>query len=148
MVVTFAPVNITTELKSVEMYHEALSKALPGDNVGFNVKDISVKDIRCGSVAGDSKNDHPWKQLAAQLKRLFEPSRPNQCWICTSHIACKFAELKKIDCYGEKLEDGPKFLKTVRDMSQTVALGVKAVDKKAAEAGKVTKSSQKPQKSK
>ena len=83
MVVTFAPVNITTELKSVEMYHEALSKALPGDNVGFNVKDISVKDIHCGNVAGDSKNDHRWKQLAAQLKRLFKPSRPNQCWICT-----------------------------------------------------------------
>ena len=30
----------------------------------------------------------------------------------TAHIVCKFAELKKIDCYEEKLEDGPKFLKT------------------------------------
>ena len=43
MVVTFAPVNVTTEVKSVEMHHEALSEALPGDNVGLNVKNVSVK---------------------------------------------------------------------------------------------------------
>ena len=43
MVVTFAPVNITTEVKSVEMHHEALSEALPWDSVGFNVKNMSVR---------------------------------------------------------------------------------------------------------
>ena len=43
MVVTSAPVNVTPEVKSVEMHHEALSEALPGDNVGFNVKNVSVK---------------------------------------------------------------------------------------------------------
>merc|ERR1719508_622162 len=50
MVVTFAPVNLTTEVKSVEMHHESVAEALPGDNVGFNVKNVSVKDqarIRC-----------------------------------------------------------------------------------------------------
>lgn len=41
------------------MHHEALSEALPGDNVGFNVKNVSVKDVRRGNVAGDSKNDPP-----------------------------------------------------------------------------------------
>lgn len=41
------------------MHHEALSEAAPGDNVGFNVKNLSVKDIRRGNVAGDSKNDPP-----------------------------------------------------------------------------------------
>lgn len=59
MVVTFAPVNVTTEVKSVEMHHEALNEALPGDNVGFNVKNVSVKDVRRGNVAGDSRNDPP-----------------------------------------------------------------------------------------
>ena len=59
MVVTFSPASISTEVKSVEMHHEALSEALPGDNVGFNVKNISVKDIKRGMVAGDSKNDPP-----------------------------------------------------------------------------------------
>ena len=59
MVVTFAPVSVTTEVKSVEMHHEALGEALPGDNVGFNIKNVSVKDIRRGNVAGDSRNDPP-----------------------------------------------------------------------------------------
>ena len=59
MVVTFSPAALTTEVKSVEMHHEALTEALPGDNVGFNVKNISVKEIRRGMVAGDSKNDPP-----------------------------------------------------------------------------------------
>ncbi|EPQ17903.1 Elongation factor 1-alpha 1 [Myotis brandtii] len=38
MVVNFAPVNITTEIKSIEMHHEALNEALLGDKVGFDVK--------------------------------------------------------------------------------------------------------------
>merc|ERR1711941_230295 len=56
MVVTFAPAGVTTEVKSVEMHHEQLTEGLPGDNVGFNVKNVSVKDIRRGNVASDSKN--------------------------------------------------------------------------------------------
>jgi len=59
MVVTFAPAGLTTEVKSVEMHHEALQEALPGDNVGFNVKNVSVKELRRGYVAGDSKNNPP-----------------------------------------------------------------------------------------
>lgn len=59
MVVTFAPANLTTEVKSVEMHHEALQEAVPGDNVGFNVKNVSVKELRRGFVAGDSKANPP-----------------------------------------------------------------------------------------
>jgi len=57
MIVTFAPMNITTEVKSVEMHHESLAEAEPGDNVGFNVKNLAVKDLKRGYVASDSKND-------------------------------------------------------------------------------------------
>ncbi|MXQ85657.1 hypothetical protein E5288_WYG001344 [Bos mutus] len=187
MVVTFAPVNVTTEMKSVEMHHEALSEALPGDNVGFNVKNVSVNDVCHGNVAGDSKNDLSMEAagFTAQVIVLNHPGQISAGYApmldChTAHIACKFAELKeKIDHrFGKKLEDGPKFLKSgdaaiidmvpgkpmcvesfsdypslgcfaVRDMRQTVAVGViKAVDKKAAGAGKVTKSAQKAQKAK
>ncbi|XP_006878226.1 PREDICTED: elongation factor 1-alpha 1-like [Chrysochloris asiatica] len=182
MVVTFAPVNVTTEVKSVEMHHEALSEALPGDNVGFNVMNVSVKDVRRGNVAGDSKNDPPMEAagFTAQVIILNPPGQISAGYApvldChTAHIACKFAELKeKIDRRsGKKLEDGPKFLMSgdaaivgmvpgkpmcvesfsdypplgrfaVHDMRQTAAVGViKAVDKKAAGAGKVTKSAQK-----
>ncbi len=56
MIVTFAPSQLTTEVKSVEMHHESLAEAVPGDNVGFNIKNVSVKDIKRGNVASDSKN--------------------------------------------------------------------------------------------
>lgn len=72
MVVTFAPVGLTTEVKSVEMHHEALTEAVPGDNVGFNVKNVSVKDLRRGYVAGDSKNNPPKgaSDFTAQVRYL------------------------------------------------------------------------------
>jgi elongation factor 1-alpha len=46
MVVTFAPTNVTTEVKSVEMHHEQLVEGLPGDNVGFNVKSVTYPRLR------------------------------------------------------------------------------------------------------
>ncbi|KAK3087357.1 hypothetical protein FSP39_005013 [Pinctada imbricata] len=120
-VVTFAPVNVTTEVKSVEMHHEALPEALPGDNVGFNVKNVSVKDIKRGNVAGDSKNDPPKgaKLFNAQVIVLNHPGQIHNGYApvldChTAHIACKFAEIKeKVDRRsGKKLEDNPKFVKS------------------------------------
>ena len=56
MTVIFSPSDITTEVKSIEMHHEVLSEANPGDNVGFNVKGITIKDIRRGFVCSDTKN--------------------------------------------------------------------------------------------
>merc|ERR1712126_284596 len=182
MVVTFAPSNVTTEVKSVEMHHESLPEAVPGDNVGFNVKNVSVKDIRRGNVAGDSKNDPPKgaKMFHAQVIILSHPGEIKNGYSpvldChTAHIACKFAEIKeKCDRRSEKkLEDNPKFVKSgdaamvdlvpsksmcvesfsdypplgrfaVRDMKQTVAVGViKTVEKAEATGGKVTKAAQK-----
>ncbi|KAJ2762924.1 translation elongation factor EF-1 alpha [Coemansia nantahalensis] len=181
MVVTFAPANVTTEVKSVEMHHEQLAEGVPGDNVGFNVKNVSVKDIRRGNVCSDSKND-PAKEAESFNAQVIVMNHPGQISAgyapvldChTAHIACKFSELlEKIDRRtGKKTEDNPKFIKTgdaaivklipskplcvepfsefaplgrfaVRDMRQTVAVGViKSVIKKE-ESSKVTKSAQK-----
>lgn len=57
MKVNFAPVNLTSDVRSVEMHHESLPEALPGDNVGFNVRGIAVKDLKRGFVASDNNND-------------------------------------------------------------------------------------------
>merc|ERR1712147_400262 len=57
MLVCFGPVGTTTEGKSVEMHHEKVDEASPGDNVGFNVKNLSVKDIKRGYVCSNSKDD-------------------------------------------------------------------------------------------
>ena len=120
-VVTFAPANITTEVKSVEMHHEALTEAVPGDNVGFNVKNVSVKELRRGYVCGDSK-DNPTKsteEFTAQVIVLNHPGQISNGYTpvldChTAHIACKFREIKeKCDRRtGKKLEDNPKFIKS------------------------------------
>jgi elongation factor 1-alpha len=121
MVVTFAPQQLSTEVKSVEMHHEALTEAVPGDNVGFNIKNVSVKEVRRGNVCGDSKNDCPRgaRTFNAQVIILNHPGQISAGYTpvldChTAHIACKFAELKeKCDRRsGKKLEDNPKFLKS------------------------------------
>ncbi|KAL6941860.1 translation elongation factor EF-1 alpha [Hanseniaspora vineae] len=120
MVVTFAPAGVTTEVKSVEMHHEQLTEGLPGDNVGFNVKNVSVKEIRRGNVCGDSKNDPPQNSISfnAQVIILNHPGQISAGYSpvldChTAHIACRFDELiqKNDRRSGKKLEDAPKFLK-------------------------------------
>jgi len=180
-IVTFAPSGLTTEVKSIEMHHESLAEATPGDNVGFNVKNLSVKDIKRGFVCGNTKQDPPkgCDSFTAQVIVLNHPGQIGNGYApvldChTSHIACKFQEIEsKIDRRsGKELEKEPKFIKTgdaaivkmvpqkpmcvetfteypplgrfaVRDMRQTVAVGViKAVSKKDV-AGKVTKAAAK-----
>merc|ERR1712140_17256 len=186
MVVTFAPNQLTTEVKSVEMHHESLPEATPGDNVGFNIKNVSVKDIKRGYVASDSKNKPASgaKDFTAQVIVLNHPGQ-----ICngyspvldchTAHIACKFNEIKeKVDRRtGKSTESNPKFIKSgdagivelipskpmcveafadfpplgrfaVREMRQTVAVGViKATNAKDI-SGTTTKAAQKAQKKK
>jgi elongation factor 1-alpha len=121
MVVSFAPSNIQTEVKSIEMHHEALEEALPGDNVGFNVKNVSVKELRRGFVASDIKND-PAQEAANFTAQVIVLNHPGQIGAgyapvldChTAHIACKFAELlEKVDRRtGKTIEEAPKFLKS------------------------------------
>merc|ERR1711909_180678 len=186
MVVTFAPNMLTTEVKSVEMHHESLPEATPGDNVGFNVKNVSVKDIKRGNVASDSKNK-PATGISDFTAQVIVLNHPGQ--ICngyspvldchTAHIACKFSEImEKVDRRtGKSTEDAPKFIKSgdaaivkllpskpmcvepfsdypplgrfaVRDMRQTVAVGViKATTAKEVQ-GKTTKAADKANKKK
>jgi len=121
MIINFAPSNVTTEVKSVEMHHQAMDEALPGDNVGFNVKNVSVKEIRRGNVCSDSKND-PAKEtdeFKAQVIILNHPGEIRKGYSpvvdChTAHIACKFDTiLEKIDRRsGKSLENNPEKVKS------------------------------------
>lgn len=120
MLVTFAPVGITTECKTVEMHHSQLEEAVPGDNVGFNVKNVTLKDIKRGYVVGDSKNDPP-KEVENFKAQVIVMNHPNtikagyapvvDCHTC--HIAVKFDKLlEKIDKRtGKVMEEEPKEIK-------------------------------------
>jgi elongation factor 1-alpha len=119
--VVFAPSTHSSEVKSIEMHHEALEEATPGDNVGFNVKGLSIKDIKRGMVAGDLKNDPPAKcaRFNAQVIVLDHPNKITAGYTpvvdChTSHIACKFNKLlHTIDKRtGQAKEQDPKSIKT------------------------------------
>jgi elongation factor 1-alpha len=122
MLVVFAPGEASSEVKSVEMHHEVLADGgTPGDNVGFNVKGLSLKDIKRGMVAGDSKNDPPQgtDNFTAQVIVLDHPNKIMAGYTpvvdChTSHIACKFGELlSTIDKRtGAEKEKEPKSIKT------------------------------------
>jgi elongation factor 1-alpha len=121
MMVVFAPPGLTTEVKSVEMHHESIPEAHPGDNVGFNIRNISVKEIRRGNVCGDTKNDPPvgCASFEAQVIVLNHPGEIRAGYApvldChTAHIACKFNELRsKMDRRsGKVLEESPKFVKS------------------------------------
>merc|ERR1712073_59062 len=121
MVVKFAPSNVTTEVKSVEMHHAQIPEGVPGDNVGFNVKNVSVKDIRRGNVCSDSKNDPAAesKSFNAQVIVLNHPGEIQKGYTpvldChTAHIACRFDEMiEKIDRRsGKKIEDNPAKIKS------------------------------------
>jgi len=77
MIITFGPQGLTTEVRSVEMHHETLELAIPGDNVGFNVKNVSTKEIKRGNVASDSKND-PCKGCATFTAQVIVMNHPNE----------------------------------------------------------------------
>jgi len=110
MNVHFAPVGLCAECKSVEMHHEQLSEANPGDNVGFNVKGLSVKQINRGNVASDAKKNpaQPVRRFLAQviiLKHKQIKSGYTPVLDChTAHIACKFnTVLSKLDARTGKV---------------------------------------------
>merc|ERR1719183_3401843 len=184
MLVMFGPVGTTTEVKSVEMHHEKVDEATPGDNVGFNVKNLSVKDIKRGYVCSNSKDD-PAKDTSAFVAQVIVLNHPGQIQngyapvldCHTTHIACKFAEIEsKMDKRtGKVTEELPKHIQSgdaamvelipqksmvvevfsqypplgrfaVRDMRQTVAVGVIKETTRKQRTGKETKATQKANK--
>jgi elongation factor 1-alpha len=169
MQITFAPSLLQAKVMSVEMHHHQLDEALPGFNVGFNVRGIAQNEIKRGFVVSDSKKDPAYEanSFTAQVIVLNHPGEISAGYTpvldChTSHVACKFTELlERIERRtGKPIEPNPKSIKTgeaaivklvpskpmcvekyseypplgrfaVRDMRQTVAVGIiKEVEKK------------------
>ncbi|MFC6732498.1 MULTISPECIES: translation elongation factor EF-1 subunit alpha [unclassified Haladaptatus] len=117
--VTFMPSDATGEVKSIEMHHEEVPEARPGDNVGFNVRGIGKDDIRRGDVAGPS-SDPPKvaETFQAQIVVMQHPSVITAGYTPVLHahtaqVACTVESIdQKIDpASGEVAEENPDFIK-------------------------------------
>ena len=118
--VAFEPAGVTGEVKSIEMHHEVLPTAEPGDNVGFNVRGVGKNDIKRGDVAGTTQNPPSVaKEFKAQIVVLQHPGVITVGYTPvfhahTSQVACTFLSLDaKLDpATGQPKEENPDFLKT------------------------------------
>jgi elongation factor 1-alpha len=119
MSVIFMPANKSGELKDIETHHMKIDQAVPGDNVGFNVKGIGRMDIHRGDVCGDTV--HPPTVAETFKGRIFVLYHPTAIaagytpvlHVHTATVATTFLDLeKKIDPKtGALIEEKPSFLK-------------------------------------
>ncbi len=118
--IVFMPSKTEGEVKSIEMHHEQVQEARPGDNIGFNVRGAGKKDIKRGDVACHPNNlAKPVKEFTAQIIVLNHPSVISKGYtpvfhVHTSQIACTVTEIvKKLDPKtGATVQENPDYIKT------------------------------------
>ena len=117
--VVFEPSGARGKVKSIEMHHEPLQQAGPGDNIGFNVRGVSKDQIRRGDVAGHSDNPPTVaREITAKIIVLAVPTYISPGFTplfhChAAHVPGRIEEiLQKIDPRtGEVIEEKPEYLK-------------------------------------
>jgi len=118
--VTFMPSDVTGEVKTIEMHHEEVDEARPGDNVGFNVRGVGKDDIRRGDVAGPA-DDPPTvaDTFEAQLVVMQHPSVITAGYtpVLHAHTAQVAVTFESIDAKldpasGEVAEENPDFIQS------------------------------------
>lgn len=115
----FEPSGKTGEVKSIEMHHESIPKAEPGDNIGFNVRGIAKNEIRRGDVAGlPSSPPTVASEFVARIAVLQHPTAIAVGYtpvfhVHTAQVACQITEIiNKMDPKtGQVVEEHPQFIK-------------------------------------
>ena len=118
--VVINPGNLQAEVKSIETHHTPIEKAVPGDNVGINLRGISKTDIKRGMVMGLPDNPPTVaKEFIAQIIVIYHPSAISAGYTPVLHahtaqVATTFKEIiAKIDPRsGQIVEEKPKSIKT------------------------------------
>jgi len=113
------PSGIKTDVKSIEMHHQQLQKAEPGDNIGFNIKGVDKKDIKRGDVVGPVNNPPTVAQeFTAQIVVINHPTAIAPGYtpvfhIHTAQVAATITEIveKKDPKTGQTLQKNPEFIK-------------------------------------
>jgi elongation factor 1-alpha len=118
--VIIMPAGVKGEVKRIEMHHQELQQAIPGDNIGFNIKGIEKKDIKRGDVVSHV-NTPPTVAVdfTAQIVVLNHPTAISVGYtpvfhIHTAQFAGKIVEIleKKDPKTGQTLQTKPDFIKT------------------------------------
>ncbi len=117
--VIIMPAGVKAEVKSIEMHHQQLQQAEPGDNVGFNVKGIEKKDVKKGDVVGPVSNPPTvCSEFTAQIVVINHPTAIAPGYtpvfhIHTAQIAATVTEIveKKDPKTGQTLQKNPEFIK-------------------------------------
>ena len=117
--VVFNPSGASGEVKSIEMHHEEVDQAVPGDNIGWNVRGIGKGDVRRGDVCGPTKNPPSVAdEFTGQIVVLQHPSAITVGYTpvfhChTAQTACTLMSIdKKLDPKsGQVKEENPTFIK-------------------------------------
>ncbi|MGC8975145.1 MAG: translation elongation factor EF-1 subunit alpha [Thermoprotei archaeon] len=117
--VVFMPAGVLGEVRSIEMHHEKMEEALPGDNIGFNVKGVSKTDIKRGDVAGHPQNPPTVvKEFTARVYVVYHPTAIHVGYTPVIHahtasVAAKITEIVgKLDPKtGQIAEKNPQFIK-------------------------------------
>jgi len=127
MSIVFQPGNFKTDVKSIEMHHSALEEALPGHNIGFNVKNVSFKDIKKGMVVGNAK-DNPPKQAQSFKARIIIMNHNGEIkkgyspvvFVHAAHVTCKIDSFEQSfdRRTGKVIDENPTSIK--KDMGAIV----------------------------
>ncbi|MCI0504113.1 translation elongation factor EF-1 subunit alpha [Candidatus Micrarchaeota archaeon] len=114
------PSGVKGEVKKIEMHHQELTEAVPGDNVGFNLKGVDKKDIKRGDVIGPATSPPTVaEEFTAQIVVLNHPTAVSVGYtpvfhIHTAQFAGQISELveKKDPKTGQTAQAKPDFIKT------------------------------------
>ena len=118
--VIIMPEGLTGEVKSIEMHHQSIPQATPGDNVGFTLKGVDKKAIKRGSVVGSPQSPPTVvEEFTAQIVVLNHPTAIGKNYtpvfhIHTAQLACTITEIleKKDPKTGQTAQKNPDFIKT------------------------------------
>ncbi|MBW6452092.1 MAG: translation elongation factor EF-1 subunit alpha [DPANN group archaeon] len=114
------PSGYTGEVKTIEMHHQQMPQAEPGDNVGVSIRGLGKNEMKRGDVIGPIDNPPTVvEEFTAQIVVIHHPNVITKGYtpvfhIGTSHIACQITELvKQINpSTGEVIKENPDFIKT------------------------------------
>ncbi|MDE1873867.1 MAG: translation elongation factor EF-1 subunit alpha [Candidatus Micrarchaeota archaeon] len=118
--IVIMPAGVKTDVKSIEMHHQQLQKAEPGDNIGFNIKGVDKKDIHRGDVIGPASSpptvvdEFTGQIVVINHPTAIAPGYSPVFHIHTAQIACTITEIteKKDPKTGQTSQKNPEFIKT------------------------------------